>query len=1146
PYLDPEGDILLLESFLNDDPSLPPTSQGNYLPEVRKELKICEAKSDKSSVDEPPEVELKDLPPHLDYAFLEGNDKLPVIIAKDLSVEEKTALITVLKSHKRAIAWKLSNIKGTFQRCMMAIFHDMIEKTMEVFMDDFSVFENSFQSCLSHLERMLKRCEDTNLCLNWEKSHFMVKKVIVLGHKISKDFAIGAVLGQHQDKHLRPIHYASKTMTEAESNYTTTEKEMLTVVYAFEKFWSYLIMNKSIVYTDHSALKYQFAKKDSKARLLRWVLLLQEFTFKVTDTKGAENLAADHLSQLENPHQNVLDPKEINESFPLKTLNLVSTRGNQSTLWFADFANYHARNFVIKGMSSLQKSKFFKDVKHYFWDDPYLFKICADQFIRRCVTGQEAVEILKACHYGPTGGHHGPNYTARKANSNPAGLARSLFLRFIPTAPSICDNPTGLTSKSMVIVSSTILERTYLKWCERSISPPEVELKELLPHLEYAFSEGDDKLPVIIVKYLSVEEKTALITVLKSHKRGIAWKLSYIKGIDPEFCTPKILMEEDFEPAVQHQRRVNPKIYVSSRMRDERETSTTVFSTVSWVISKFPSIRKIKKKPRLLVHTERLLTAACLLGYAMHQRCEDTNFCLNWEKNHFMVKEVIVLGHKISKNGIEVDKAKVDVIAKLPHPTTVKEFTFKVIDTKGAENLADDHFSQLENPHQNVLDPKEINESFPLETLNMLSSHDQVIRRCVHGQEAIDILKAYHYRPTGGHQGPKYTAKKRIICSSFRLPVIILVVPAIKDSPKVLEQIVVETILNMSPENKEHYQSEKEAIHLLLTGIGDEIYSTIYACKIAHDMKPKRVKDYMCHKKKILLCKQAEKGVSLQAEQADRLADTDEEIKEHKLEAHYNYMEKIQEHSEQPESISNTCVVKKVDRNVILDSPDIELVDQAREKHSHDHFRAPTAHDMEILIKTCLIPFALKTQNDSFKFVHELKQEMHADLKPQLRGTQMQDKVAPNNNLVKLKKIELEDHHRISSEEYLITYLMREREIHHACLFSLPEHLQVDNTVKVNQIVTIFLIKSSIHFPITSSIHIESCKSPTKSLFDVGSSKISIFTVNTFVSLRCSARSQGKCVGLFITACELNDPSGSGRIIGLIPSLNHLITSSTS
>nr|GEZ07421.1 reverse transcriptase [Tanacetum cinerariifolium] len=278
PYLDPEGDILLSEAFLNDDPS-PPPYQGNYMPEVRKELKICEAHSEKSSVDEPHVAELKELPPHLEYAFLEGDDKLPVIIAKDLSVEEKTALITILKSHK----------------CMMAIFYDMIEKTMEVFTDDFSVFDNSFQSCLSHLDQMLKRCEDTNLCLNWEKSHFMVKEDRDMPFELmcdANDFAIGAVRGQRQDKHFRPIHYASKTMTEAESKYTTTEKEMLAVVYAFEKYRSYLILNKSIVYTDHSALKYLFQKKDSKERLLRWVLLLQEFTFKVIDTKGAENLAA--------------------------------------------------------------------------------------------------------------------------------------------------------------------------------------------------------------------------------------------------------------------------------------------------------------------------------------------------------------------------------------------------------------------------------------------------------------------------------------------------------------------------------------------------------------------------------------------------------------------------------------------------------------------------------------------------------------------------------------------------------------------------------------------------------------------------------------------------------------------------------------
>nr|GEU48452.1 reverse transcriptase domain-containing protein [Tanacetum cinerariifolium] len=149
----------------------------------------------------------------------------------------------------------------------------------------------------------------------------------------------------------------------------------------------------------------------AKPRLIRWVLLLQEFDIIIRDKKGAENLAADHLSRLENPHKDVLENKDINENFPLETLGKISSK---STPRFADFANYHAGNFIVKGMSSQQKKKFFKDVKHYFWDDPYLFKICADQIIRRCVHGQEANDILKDCHEGPTGDHYGAISPLRK------------------------------------------------------------------------------------------------------------------------------------------------------------------------------------------------------------------------------------------------------------------------------------------------------------------------------------------------------------------------------------------------------------------------------------------------------------------------------------------------------------------------------------------------------------------------------------------------------------------------------------------------------------------------------------------------------------------------------------------------------------
>ncbi|GJY85324.1 reverse transcriptase domain-containing protein, partial [Tanacetum coccineum] len=185
-------------------------------------------------------------------------------------------------------------------------------------------------------------------------------------------------------------------------------------VYAFEKFRPYLVLSKTIVYTDHSTLKYLLAKQDTKLRLLWWILLLLEFDVIIRDKKGAKILAADHLSRLENPYQSDLEKKEITETFPLETLEMVTFGGDSSTPWFADIANYYAGNFIMKGMSSQQKKKFFKDVKHYFLDDPYFFRIYADQMIRRCVSGQEAVDILTACHNGPTRGHHGANHTAKK------------------------------------------------------------------------------------------------------------------------------------------------------------------------------------------------------------------------------------------------------------------------------------------------------------------------------------------------------------------------------------------------------------------------------------------------------------------------------------------------------------------------------------------------------------------------------------------------------------------------------------------------------------------------------------------------------------------------------------------------------------
>nr|GEU63830.1 reverse transcriptase domain-containing protein [Tanacetum cinerariifolium] len=268
---------------------------------------------------------------------------------------------------------------------------------------------------------------------------------------------------------------------------------------------------------------------------------------------------------------------------------------------------------------------------------------------------------------------------------------------------------------------------------------------DLPSHIEYAFLEGTDKLLVIISKELKDEEKAALLKVLKSHKRAIAWNNFDIKGIDPRFCTHKILMEDDFKPAVQHQRRVNPKINEVIK----KEVIKLLDAGLIYPISDSPWETMEVVMDDFSVFEDSFASYLSHLD-EMLKRCEDTNLVLNWEKCHFMVKEGIVPSHKISKSRIEVDRAKVNVIAKLPYPTSVK----------GAENLEADHLSRLENPHEGDLEKKEINETFPLETLGMISFHDQVIRRCVHGQEAVDILTVCHNGPTRGHHGANYIAKK--------------------------------------------------------------------------------------------------------------------------------------------------------------------------------------------------------------------------------------------------------------------------------------------------------------------------------------------------------------------------------------------------
>ncbi|KAM2650426.1 hypothetical protein EV1_014419 [Malus domestica] len=389
------------------------------------------------------------------YCFLDGYSGYNQIVIIPENQEKTNFTCPFGTFSYRRMPFGLCNAPATFQRCMMSIFSDYVEKIIEVFMDDFSVFGDSFDGCLHNLSLILKRCVETNLVLNWEKCHFMVKQGIVLGHIISEkgmevdkskidlvrhlpsptsvrevrsflghtgfyrrfikdfskvsqplcrllqkdvafdfnkectasfkqlkellttapiivppdwnlpfelmcdasDYALGAVLGQRKGKRPHVIYYASRTLNDAQLNYSTTKKELLAVVFALDKFRSYLIGTKVIVFTDHAALKYLLSKKEAKPRLIRWILLLQEFDIEIQDKKGSENVVANHLSCMMHNEESL----PIAETFP----------------------------------------------------DEQLMSI---KIIRRCVHDFEFHSILSFCHTYACGGHFGTQRTALKVS----------------------------------------------------------------------------------------------------------------------------------------------------------------------------------------------------------------------------------------------------------------------------------------------------------------------------------------------------------------------------------------------------------------------------------------------------------------------------------------------------------------------------------------------------------------------------------------------------------------------------------------------------------------------------------------------------------------------------------------------------------
>ncbi|KAJ9544157.1 hypothetical protein OSB04_023864 [Centaurea solstitialis] len=348
------------------------------------------------------------------YCFLDGYSGYSQIAIAPDDQEKSTFTCPYGTFAFRRMPFGLCNAPTTLQRCMMSIFSDMLENSMEIFMDDFSVYGTSYDECLQYLEKCLERCEKTDLVLNWEKCHFMVEEGIVLGHLISK----------------RGIE---------------VDKAKLVVI---SKFPEPITIKGVRSFLGHAGFYRRFIKDFSKISKPLCVLLQhdQAFDFNEDCKKAFKTLKealvtapivttpdwsqpfeimCDATSKTLNDAQlnyttteKVLEkPKEteqgseIYEVFPDERILVVN---HFSVPWFADIVNYLACEFIPKEFNKYQRKKIIFYCKRYLWDDPYLFKICADQIIRRCIPKEEVTSIIHHCHSGPCGGHFGGQRTTSK------------------------------------------------------------------------------------------------------------------------------------------------------------------------------------------------------------------------------------------------------------------------------------------------------------------------------------------------------------------------------------------------------------------------------------------------------------------------------------------------------------------------------------------------------------------------------------------------------------------------------------------------------------------------------------------------------------------------------------------------------------
>ncbi|CAM8914310.1 unnamed protein product [Rhodiola kirilowii] len=399
------------------------------------------------------------------FCFLDGfsgYNQIP-IAPKD---QEKTTFTCPFDTFAfRRMSFGLCNAPGPFQWVVTSIFSDMIGTFIEVFMDDFTVYGDTFDACLDNLSRGIKVDKakiDLILTLPYPSTVRDIKsflghagfyrrfikdfsnKTLPLSNLLQKDvpfeftdscrdafnelkqaltstpiirapdwdqpfeimcdasdYVVRVVLGQRVEKKPVVIYYGSRTLDAAQRNYSTTEKELLAVVFALEKFQPYLLGTKVVVFSDHAAIRYLMMKKEAKPRLIRWILLLREFDLEIKDKKGIENTIANHLSRLVREE----DAGQITEAFPDEHLYALTGK----VPWYAPIVNYLVGGKFPPSYSKAQCLKLKHDSKYYVWDDLYLWKIGIDQILRRCIPDDEIASLLSFC-----GGHFGPKRTSRK------------------------------------------------------------------------------------------------------------------------------------------------------------------------------------------------------------------------------------------------------------------------------------------------------------------------------------------------------------------------------------------------------------------------------------------------------------------------------------------------------------------------------------------------------------------------------------------------------------------------------------------------------------------------------------------------------------------------------------------------------------